>query len=552
MPISLTLKSDLPVPSKAMKKFATETLTKSNLKELITGSASQRFKRLFSKEDRNKQEDLIARLDDLRARILLQPERRMLWFVQWYLTAFDNKVSEEAKVVFDTISETESFKKMVGAANVWRTNQQRKASTLSSQCASVLNALSTQNKINGVVDLAKKLSALLNTAKPIAPAAAPVALTKAELSKRLGDIQRSNPNLLANFYQALGFEEGKTPAQDEIVDALKNTPTRAAEQAYNLIFQGLTPFGELPKADINENLKSLMLTKKLYQAGLIERSEYLASLAETRKTLLEAVGGEEKPQAAGAAKPPTPPTQEQIQKTKAAIVALLTDIHNVCEPLMTALAGLQQTTADMSKATGPVGTLSEQQEKDIKAAIKKTLLAEASKMETINESLLLLGALVAALTAVFGWVKKMFNFPAGGGYWDGPGTVRPPHSPDDLSKALAALTRGAGAAFGPDNIEYDGSRKKVGDTAASKAVILQALQTGQAQFTAIVNRALVLQPASSDPSLASDLSLALGIPNTNPSYGQINLLAKNLDEAITKVPMAEITKIVEVLQKGGI
>ena len=310
-----------------------------------------------------------------------------------------------------------------------------------------------------------------------------------------------------------------------------------------------------------------MLTKKLYEAGLIERSEYLASLAETRKTLLEAVagsegqppqtaqatGGEENPtKAAQAAKKPTAPTQEQIQKTKTDIQALLTDIHNVCEPLMTTLAGLQQTTADMSKAVGPVGTLSEQQEKDIKAAIKKTLLAEASKMETINESLLLLGALVAALTAVFGWVSKMFNFPAGGGYWNGPGTVRPPHSPDDLSKALGVLTRGAGAAFGPDNKEYDGSRKAVGDTAASKAVILQALQNGQAQFAAIVNRAEVLQPASSAPTLASDLSLALGIPNTNQSYSQINLIAKNLDDAITKVPRAEITKIVEVLQKGGI
>jgi len=238
------------------------------------------------------------------------------------------------------------------------------------------------------------------------------------------------------------------------------------------------------------------------------------------------------------------PTPEQITQTKTFISNLTNDIRIVCEPLMTALAGLQQTTADMSKATGPVGTLSEQQEKAIKTAIKKTFLSEASKLETINEQFLLLGALVAALSAVFGWVTKKFVFPQGGSFWNGQGTVRSTQSAEQLETSVKGLTQAAGAAEGPDNKEYDISGKAVGQTAASKAAIVAALQNGQAQFTGIVNRAEGLK--------APDLSLVLGIPNTNPSYAQINLLAKNLDDAMMKVPTAEITKIVSALQTGKI
>lgn len=139
MPIKLTLKNDLPVPSKALKDFASTTLNTSNLNELISGSVSERFKRLFSKENKKKQEDLIARLDDLGDRILRAPDGKMLWFVRWYLTAFDNKVSEEAIAVFETISETDSFKTMEAAANKWRTDQQVRATQLSRHVPLFLN-----------------------------------------------------------------------------------------------------------------------------------------------------------------------------------------------------------------------------------------------------------------------------------------------------------------------------------------------------------------------------------------------------------------------------
>ena len=542
----------MPVPSKAMKDFANAALVKPKVEKLIAGSASDRFKRLFDKEDKKKQEELVTRLDDLAQRILRNPDGKMLWFVKWYLTAFQNKVSEEAKAVFDILSETKEFKNMELAANTWRERQQKSAAVLSTECSKILGPLA--NDTNGVVALAKQLSELLTKTipatapapAPAAPAATPAPTgTTPTLAGLKAQIQKNANVIIPLLNPAWRVTNLNNMRGDTLLRAIA-----AAYKIKNnkkvlgpvLKAAGLDP-ARLPQTLAESTNNKLKQHKAYYDLGLITENEYLAFLVETKKILSEQPGGAAPADPAAPAEP-AQPTPQQIEQTKTWISGLTNDIRIVCEPLMTALSGLQQTTADMSKATGPVGRLSEQQEKAIKEAVKKTFSLEASKTETINEQLLLLGALVAALGAVFGWVKKKFAFPQGGTFWNGQGTVRVAQGSDQIQKDLQGLTRSAGSAEGPDNQEYDPSGKPVGNTEASKAGIIKALQDGQAQFAAIQNRATGLQ--------TPDLSLALGIPNTNPSYAQINLLANSLGKAVTSVSIAELAKVIDTLRTGKI
>ena len=177
----------------------------------------------------------------------------------------------------------------------------------------------------------------------------------------------------------------------------------------------------------SENInKSLILTKKLYEVGFIDRSEYLAALVKTKKLLeAEATPPQTAPQAATAqaapqGTPATPQTAPTTASTGApaagadsakarqefgTLIANTGNTNSKMNGYMNQLGVLQKQTTELSQ-----GKLNENRKKLIKSLIKKRILEETikqrNKKEYLNE--FLVGLLVAAAAAIGAWIGKKF------------------------------------------------------------------------------------------------------------------------------------------------
>jgi hypothetical protein len=224
-------KKDQLVPVKALKEFGVALQRETIMKDSF-------MEKMFKSEEKRKgKKEKIKAIADAINKIGGAADGKRAWFAKFFLAPFEGKASKEAKELFEAISKTDGFEALQTATTEY--NKTFKANT------------------DATATAAAKLTSVLE--KTLTPATAQFAEAyKAQTQQPAAATPAAQPVAPANAAPAAGG--GGT------------APVTAG---------GAASLGE---SSIVDRFK---MDKKLYEAGLIERSEYLASLAEAKKTLLE-------------------------------------------------------------------------------------------------------------------------------------------------------------------------------------------------------------------------------------------------------------------------
>lgn len=167
-----------------------------------------------------------------------------------------------------------------------------------------------------------------------------------------------------------------------------------ALRAYTVLNEATDVANNAATPPVTENInKSLTLTKKLYESGFIDRSEYLAALVKTKK-LLEVVV--------------TDAATAKARQDFGILIANTCNKDSKIKGYMENLGILQTQATNLSQGKH----ISENRKKLIKSLIKKRILEETIKQENKKEYLnefFLLAGLLAAAAAIGGWIGKKFS-----------------------------------------------------------------------------------------------------------------------------------------------
>lgn len=165
---------DVIVPASAFSAMANVLFSDNNVTKLIKLSLGDKLKSAVGKQttdEGQKSQQIQEALKELRNNSARMDPETPIWFLGWFLDAFEGQKTEEAKAVFDKIAQTREFKALEKAASDWRANQKTQAQAVASACAKVLPLFINSNG-RGVVDLAKTLSkALKDTESLVVPQA---------------------------------------------------------------------------------------------------------------------------------------------------------------------------------------------------------------------------------------------------------------------------------------------------------------------------------------------------------------------------------------------
>lgn len=224
-------KKDQLVPVKALKDFGVALQRETIMKDSF-------MEKMFKSEEKRKgKKEKIKAIADAINKIGGAADGKRAWFAKLFLAPFEGKASKEAKELFEAISKTDGFEALQTATTEY--NKTFKANT------------------DATATAAANLTSVLE--KTLTPATAQ----------------------FAEAYKAQAQQAAAAPPAPPVA------PANAAPAAGGTA--PVTAGGAAP-ASLEESsiINRFKMDKKLYEAGLIERSEYLASLAEAKKTLLEA------------------------------------------------------------------------------------------------------------------------------------------------------------------------------------------------------------------------------------------------------------------------
>jgi len=465
-------KKDQLVPVDAFKKFA-------GVLDLETVKNDSFMEKMF--QDEKKRNEKKEKIKAIAAAIsgIKAPENKRAWFAKFFLVPFEGKASKEAKELFEAISKTDGFKELVAATD--RYNQNFKANT--DEVANAAKALSDviQNTLTPATaqfaEAYKAQASQQAQATPQQAAPAPAGTTGAPVApppgtlQKLKDVFADNPNVLQTL-SVLGLgdktiDDPKTTSTD-IINAISKANDQQKAVLAPLLQQVNLNINSLPNPEqLTEKLKrSLDLTKKLYEFGFIDKTEYLAAIVKTKKVLAEA-----QPAAAPAAQPVNP-AQQQSQKPKDPILSGLSTLTGQNKPEEGELVTLSQSSGTMQQAMTDLGksviaeSLSLKQKKLVKLNLQKQILSEylatgevATKTQ-LNE-FFLMALLLAALAGVVGWAIKTL----------GPilknsltGTEPSGRSTKvDSAKQASEIASAVGAGYSPNGQITDASGKTVPD-----------------------------------------------------------------------------------------
>jgi len=224
MAIILTLnpKNDQLVPINALKKWSAE-----HLEEVQDESF---LKRLFDKAAKRPKtfRERAGELNNIIKKLPAPTQEKggRVWFLKVFLEPFGQKITDEAKEIFEVLSKgwfgnKSSFAELEKAAEEYN-GRLKTATTNVATSAMALNNL------------------LMN-----------------EMGTTVRDF-------------AIAYKQAKQAAQT----SAQAQPAQAQP-------------AQLDQVPVQESLKSMKLTKRLYEAGLVDRSEYLASLIQTKTALSE-------------------------------------------------------------------------------------------------------------------------------------------------------------------------------------------------------------------------------------------------------------------------
>ena len=264
---------DVIVPADAFSAMANVLFSDNNVAKLIKLSLGDKLKSAVGKQttdEGQKAQQIQEALKELRNNSARMDSETPIWFLNWFLDAFEGQRSEEAKAVFDKIAPTKEFKAVEKAAGDWRANQKTQAQAVASACAKVLPLFINSNG-RGVVDLAKTLSKALNDTQSLvntqaqgqtAPAPAPIVSEAlnllSNLEKLLGngiltedDFQRYQQRFIGEAVVAqLPQLPQLPPQQRQSTPAVPAPPNAAADKikeartAVAKVIQDINNFGE--------------------------------------------------------------------------------------------------------------------------------------------------------------------------------------------------------------------------------------------------------------------------------------------------------------------
>lgn len=264
---------DVIVPAGAFSAMANVLFSDNNVAKLIKLSLGDKLKSAVGKQttdEGQKAQQIQEALKELRNNSARMDSETPIWFLNWFLDAFEGQRSEEAKAVFDKIAPTKEFKAVEKAAGDWRANQKTQAQAVASACAKVLPLFINSNG-RGVVDLAKTLSKALNDTQSLvntqaqgqtAPAPAPIVSEAlnllSNLEKLLGngiltedDFQRYQQRFIGEAVVAqLPQLPQLPPQQRQSTPAVPAPPNAAADKikearaAVAKVIQDINNFGE--------------------------------------------------------------------------------------------------------------------------------------------------------------------------------------------------------------------------------------------------------------------------------------------------------------------
>jgi len=216
---------DVIVPAGAFSAMANVLFSDNNVAKLIKLSLGDKLKSAVGKQttdEGQKAQQIQEALKELRNNSARMDSETPIWFLNWFLDAFEGQRSEEAKAVFDKIAPTKEFKAVEKAAGDWRANQKTQAQAVASACAKVLPLFINSNG-RGVVDLAKTLSKALNdTQSLVNPQRAQSQPVVAEATNFLSNLER----LLGNGILTEGDFQRYQQRLNLITEAAPTVPAR--------------------------------------------------------------------------------------------------------------------------------------------------------------------------------------------------------------------------------------------------------------------------------------------------------------------------------------
>jgi hypothetical protein len=563
MPIRLTLnpKNDQLVPINALKKWSEEHLNKVQDQNFL--------KQLFDKAaDRPETfRDRAGELNNIIKKLPTPTEEKggRVWFLKVFLEPFGQKITDEAKEIFEVLSKgwfgnKSSFAELEQAAEEYN-GRLKTATTQAATSAMALNELLMNEMSPAVAEFAnvykqaKQAKQAEQAAQPAQTSAQAQPAQKITVEQILIGLQWLKDNkhdkLLTDFYGAIGAEGGEEIESviPKMLKAAKDSQTgdQFFRQIYDQIFSKIMPFEEFKKLEtvpdpdpeqkgpVQESLKSMKLTKRLYEAGLVDRSEYLAKLVEIKYIL------EDAPTMA-----PKRPTKEQIAAAISQARAAATGATTPAAATAGATAGapaeaeaqVSQNTEEEDKVDkgivtligtegdpaageiaklGSIATgiqdamtrfaqgiiteaLSFKQQQFAKLHTKKLVLSEyieTGKMPTktqLNE-FIISGLILAALAGALAWVASKFGAIFKGAYPTG--TSHPSHSSGDkpdIRKTLPNITNGLAAGIDAKGNLVDIQGRNVPPVKNEIAELLKKIPTIQETINAGVNE--ISEPAS--------------------------------------------------------
>lgn len=287
---------DVIVPADAFSAMANVLFSDNNVTKLIKLSLGDKLKSAVGKQttdEGQKAQQIQEALKELRNNSARMDPKTPIWFLNWFLDAFEGQKTEEAKAVFDKIAPTKEFKAVEKAAGDWRANQKTQAQAVASACAKVLPLFINSNG-RGVVDLAKTLSKALNDTEELV----------------------------------------NTQAQQTSTTPLPQLPQLPVLQQQRQTTPAV-PAPAVPRAAISEALNLLSSLERLLENGILTEDDF-------QRYQQRFIG-----EAAVPAAPPTSPGNK-IKEARAAVAKVIQDINNFGENLVSEVGSLQQLTTRLA------------------------------------------------------------------------------------------------------------------------------------------------------------------------------------------------------------
>jgi len=270
MAIKLTLnpKNDQLVPIEALQDWSN--------KYLDLEQEANWVKKLFSGKEGKVKRERIGEINNVIKNLKTSGSNRA-WFIKVFLKPWGGKATDEAKLIFDALSDDKAFDELQQAAEDFQ-GKLKVATTEAAKAAAALTDI-ISNDSKGLAPIAANFAKAfnsVNTAKPAAPATqpAPVDAVKSQSAFEKALVANKNQPITKPQWMKALWDELKAPAASA-GGTVTTTPAVGGTASAG---------APLKESSIVDRFK---MDKKLYEAGLIERSEYLASVLDVRNHLNE-------------------------------------------------------------------------------------------------------------------------------------------------------------------------------------------------------------------------------------------------------------------------